>query len=55
MKKSQMFYHAQLAVLRDVSITFPEKLEILRVLADSEDLEKYREKQKEKEKVNEAV
>lgn len=55
MKKSQVFYQAQLAVLRDVSIAFPEKLEILRVLADSEDLEKYREKQKEKEQANETV
>lgn len=53
MKKSQAFYLAQLAVLRDASITFAEKLEILRVLADAEDLEKYREKQKEK--ANETV
>ena len=49
MKKSEMYRIAQLAVLKDDSIRCEDKLEILAVLLDDEDLEKFREKEAEKE------
>jgi hypothetical protein len=47
MKKSRAYHRAQFAVLRDTSIDFESTLEILRVLMDAEDLEKYREEKEE--------
>lgn len=47
MKKSQVFYKAQLSVLNDRNITFAETLEILAVLMEEEKLAKFSEKQKE--------
>ena len=49
MKKSQVFYKAQLAVLNDPNITYDETLEILAVLMEEEKLAKFSERQKEKE------
>jgi hypothetical protein len=56
MKKSEAFYLAQVAVLGAMGLTNPEKLEILRVLMDSEDTAKHVEKFKEEqEQKNEGV
>lgn len=49
MKKSEAFRAAQMAVLSSDSVFSCDKLEILRVLMDSEDLALFSEKQKEKE------
>lgn len=50
MKKSEIYNLAQLAVMTNPAIYSAQKLEILRVLMADEDLEKFREAQKEKEK-----
>jgi hypothetical protein len=50
MKKSEIYHLAQLAVMTNPSIYTEQKLDILRVLMDDEDLEKYREEKAEKEK-----
>lgn len=50
MKKSKMFYQAQLSVLRDKELSFEESLEIVKALMEVEDLEKYREKRAEESK-----
>ena len=44
MKKSTAYYTAQLAVLADELISSNEKLDILRVLMDAEDVAKFTEK-----------
>ena len=44
MKKSRIYYLAQIAVIRANNITDESKLEILRELMDKEDLEIYCEK-----------
>lgn len=49
MKKSAAYYMAQLSVLTDELIANNEKLEILRVLLDAEDIAKYSEKTESKE------
>lgn len=49
MLKSEMFKLAQLAVLRDGRLSDASKLEIVRVLACEEDIQKLCEKQREKE------
>ena len=51
MKKSLIYYKAQIAVLESGLITYGEKLEILRVLMRDEDLELFSEERaEEKEK-----
>ncbi len=52
MKKSELYHLAQIAVVTSPCIEPENKLKILRVLMDSEDLELFREK---KEESNEAV
>ena len=52
MKKSKIYSLTQHAVLRDELLSTHDKLEILRVLFDAEELELFREKQEEKEKTN---
>lgn len=47
MKKSLIYYKAQIAVLESGLITYGEKLEIIRELQNKEDLEKFVEKQAE--------
>jgi hypothetical protein len=55
MKKSLIFRLAQIAVLNSATLGNSEKLEILRELMDRESVALFTEKQKEKEKANEAV
>jgi ferredoxin-fold anticodon binding domain-containing protein len=55
MEKSQIYYMAQQAVLTASGLNNHSKLEILRELMEKEDLEKWKEKQEEKETPNEAV
>ena len=50
MKRSEAFKAAQIAVLASGCFLSNDKLEILRVLIDSEDLALFSEKQEEKEK-----
>lgn len=50
MKKSEIYNLAQLAVMTNPAIHSAQKLEVLRVLMDDEDLEKFREEREEKEK-----
>ena len=47
MKKSEVFYIAQLAVVNSLSIDKNEKLEVLRVLMEQEDIAKMVEKHNE--------
>lgn len=55
MKKSEMYKHAQVAILSCYQLRESEKLDILRLLMDNEDIALYCEKQEEKEaKVTEA-
>ena len=55
MKNSTMFKVAQFAVLRSDNICDSDKLEVLRLLMDNEDVAKYVENREEQEKANEAV
>jgi hypothetical protein len=55
MEKSIIYKVAQVSVLRDDKMSEITKLEILRELMEKEDLEKWKEKQEEKETPNEAV
>lgn len=55
MKKSTMFRVAQFAVLNSNTICDSDKLEVLRLLMDNENVEKYVEDLEEQEKANEAV
>ena len=48
MKKSMAYFKAQISVLADELIPHHEKLEILRVLIDAEDVAKFSEKEAEK-------
>jgi hypothetical protein len=48
MKKSEAYNLAQVAVIKSQCISPENKIEILRVLMDAEDLELFCEKQKEK-------
>lgn len=54
MEKSEIYKAAQVAVLRDSAMGVITKLEILRELMAKEDVEKFCEKKKEKEKENNA-
>lgn len=49
MKKSEMYYLAQIAVVNSQSIAVTDKLEVLQELMEAESLAKYREEQEEKE------
>ena len=55
MKKSTMFRVAQFAVLNSDNICANDKLEVLRLLMDNEDVAKYVEDREEQEKANETV
>lgn len=45
MKKSKLFFLAQISVLRDEELTYEEKLEIINVLIKEESLAKYTDKE----------
>ena len=49
MKKSEIYYHAQICVLNDPTLASLYKLEILRELMHQEGLAKFCEQQEEKE------
>ena len=55
MKKSQVFYKAQISVLNDPNITYEETLEILAVLMEEEKIAKCIEKQKEEKENGKSV
>lgn len=52
MKKSEIYYKSQTAVLVCPSLRTADKLEILRVLMMEEDLEKFGEEREEREALN---
>lgn len=57
MKRSKVFYLAQISVLRDQELSYAEKLELIQELAQEEELAKSYEKlteEKRKEKENDA-
>lgn len=47
MKRSRVFYMAQISVLRDEELSWSEKLELIKVLAQEEEANRIYEKMKE--------
>ena len=55
MKKSELYYLAQVAVINTPTITPEKKLEILHVLMMEEDLEKFSEKREAQKELNDLL